>query len=148
MERQLQEETQVCTGSKMAEGHQGPVAQACDLKAQRAETGRMKFKASLDYRVRSRLKKTKQGFKFSKSIIQQVLGSHFLGWGAMPGGEPSSKACHALKHRFCRDINKAGRPESRRPAAIRAIQGTKPKSGNHSTEKVPACTPHLGRRCP
>lgn len=48
MERQLQEETQVCTGSKMAAGHQGPVAQACDLKAQRAETGRMKFKASLD----------------------------------------------------------------------------------------------------
>ena len=48
MERQLQEESQVCTGSKMAAGHQGPVAQACDLKAQRAETGRMKFKASLE----------------------------------------------------------------------------------------------------
>lgn len=48
MERQLQEETQVCTGSKMADGHQESVAQACDLKAQRAEIGRMKFKASLD----------------------------------------------------------------------------------------------------
>lgn len=61
MERQLQEETQVCTGSKMAAGHHGSVAQVCDLKAQRAETGRMKFKASLDKRVRSRLKKTKHG---------------------------------------------------------------------------------------
>lgn len=47
MERQPQEET-VCTGSKMAAGHQESVAQACDLKAQRAEIGRMKFKASLD----------------------------------------------------------------------------------------------------
>lgn len=48
MESQLQKETQVCTGSKMAAGHQESVAQACALKAQRAETGRMKFKASVD----------------------------------------------------------------------------------------------------
>lgn len=48
MERQLQEKTQMFTGSKMADGHQESVAQACDLKAQRAEIGRMKFKASLD----------------------------------------------------------------------------------------------------